>query len=171
MNARGWLRRITMDRGAPAVAGRAVAVTGLMALTMGLLPAFPLEAIADPGDEPAARNDERKVPGRNLKVEPRKANGETAKPVKVAWPRPTTAEVAVPASPGATARAGEVPAPVQAGKWVCPVNGVTRSCSGQLRAAVRRPSKAMSKALRAAFQRAIQRLRPVPVGSRLITAR
>ena len=40
-----------------------------------------------------------------------------------------------------------------------------------LRPADRRPSKAMSKALRAGFQRIIQRRWPVPVGSRLMIAR
>jgi hypothetical protein len=39
------------------------------------------------------------------------------------------------------------------------------------RPAVSRPSKVMSKALSAAFQRMVQRVRPVPLGSRLITAR
>ncbi len=38
-------------------------------------------------------------------------------------------------------------------------------------AAVRRPSKVMSKAWRAGFHRLVQRFAPVPVGSRLITAR
>jgi len=37
--------------------------------------------------------------------------------------------------------------------------------------ALRRPSKVMSKALRAAFHRLVQRLRPFPVGSRLMIAR
>jgi hypothetical protein len=37
--------------------------------------------------------------------------------------------------------------------------------------ALRRPSKVMSKALRAAFHRLLQRLRPRPVGSRLRTVR
>jgi len=41
----------------------------------------------------------------------------------------------------------------------------------QRRAAESRPSKARSKALSAAFQRMAQRLRPVPVGSRLMTAK
>ena len=41
----------------------------------------------------------------------------------------------------------------------------------QRRPAVSRPSKVMSKAWSAAFQRMVQRLRPVPVGSRLMTAR
>ncbi|WP_353963846.1 transposase [Streptomyces sp. NBC_01242] len=39
------------------------------------------------------------------------------------------------------------------------------------RPAVSRPSKVMSKAWSAAFQRMVQRLLPVPLGSRLITAR
>ena len=39
-----------------------------------------------------------------------------------------------------------------------------------LRPADRRPSKAISKALRAGFQRMAQRLRPVPVGSKLMMA-
>lgn len=37
--------------------------------------------------------------------------------------------------------------------------------------AVRRPSKAMSKAWRAGFHRLVQRFAPFPVGSRLMTAR
>ncbi|WP_435280024.1 PP2C family protein-serine/threonine phosphatase [Streptomyces sp. 1222.5] len=41
---------------------------------------------------------------------------------------------------------------------------------GQIRLLVRRPSRVMSKAWRARFQRVVQRLRPVPVGSRDITA-
>jgi hypothetical protein len=40
-----------------------------------------------------------------------------------------------------------------------------------LRPALRRPSKVMSKALRAAFHRLVHRLRPLPVGSRLMIAR
>ncbi|HZE30884.1 MAG TPA: hypothetical protein VE198_05525, partial [Actinoallomurus sp.] len=55
---------------------------------------------------------------------------------------------------------------------VCPVFGVTRSRDvGYFRPADRRPSKVMSKAFRAAFHRLVQRLRPLPVGSRLISAR
>src|SRR5262245_60844632 len=42
---------------------------------------------------------------------------------------------------------------------------------GYFRPAERRPSKVMSKALRAAFQRLVQRCRPRPVGSRLTTTR
>lgn len=42
---------------------------------------------------------------------------------------------------------------------------------GQPRAAVRRPSKAMSKAFNADFHRLDQRARPLPVGSRLIVVR
>jgi len=42
---------------------------------------------------------------------------------------------------------------------------------GYLRPAERRPSKVMSKAFRAAFQRLVQRARPRPVGSRLIVVR
>lgn len=53
----------------------------------------------------------------------------------------------------------------------CPVNGVTRLRGSYLRPADRRPSKVMSNAFSAAFHRTIQRFRPVPVGSRLITAR
>ena len=37
--------------------------------------------------------------------------------------------------------------------------------------ALRRPSKVMSKALRAAFHRLVHRFRPFPVGSRLMIAR
>ena len=40
-----------------------------------------------------------------------------------------------------------------------------------LRPALRRPSKVMSKAFRAAFHRLVQRWRPRPVGSRLMIAR
>ncbi|WKU08664.1 nitrate- and nitrite sensing domain-containing protein [Micromonospora sp. HUAS LYJ1] len=54
---------------------------------------------------------------------------------------------------------------------VCQTNGVTRVVEGYLRFAVRRPSKAISKAFRAGFQRMVHRRRPCPVGSRLITAR
>jgi putative transposase len=41
----------------------------------------------------------------------------------------------------------------------------------QARAAVRRPSNRMSKAFSACFQRMVQRARPLPVGSRAMTAR
>jgi hypothetical protein len=54
---------------------------------------------------------------------------------------------------------------------VCQVNGVTYVSVVYFRPALRRPSKVMSKALRAAFHRLVQRLRPFPVGSRLISAR
>ena len=40
-----------------------------------------------------------------------------------------------------------------------------------MRPALRRPSKVMSKAFRAAFHRLVQRWRPRPVGSRLMIAR
>ena len=40
-----------------------------------------------------------------------------------------------------------------------------------MRPADRRPSKVISKAFKAPFHRFIQRFCPVPVGSRLITAR
>ena len=42
---------------------------------------------------------------------------------------------------------------------------------GQLRQAGRRPSKVISKAFNAAFHRLVQRLRPRPVGSKLIVVR
>lgn len=45
------------------------------------------------------------------------------------------------------------------------------SGSGYLPPADRRPSKVISKAFNAAFQRLDQRFCPVPVGSRLISAR
>jgi hypothetical protein len=55
---------------------------------------------------------------------------------------------------------------------VCQVIGVTGlCCGGYCLAADSRPSKVISKALSAAFQRLDQRLRPVPLGSGLITAR
>ena len=53
---------------------------------------------------------------------------------------------------------------------VCQLNGVTDVGWVYLRPADRRPSKAMSKALRAGFQRIDQRRCPVPVGSRLMIA-
>ena len=56
-------------------------------------------------------------------------------------------------------------------KRVCQTNGVTRVVEGYLRPVVRRPSKAISKAFRAGFQRMVHLRRPCPVGSRLITAR
>lgn len=56
-------------------------------------------------------------------------------------------------------------------RQVCKGFRGTRLCGGQSRAAVRRPSKAMSKAFRAGFQRRPQRWRPLPEGSRLMTAR
>src|SRR5438445_7370499 len=54
---------------------------------------------------------------------------------------------------------------------VCQVNGVTSVSVVYLRPALRRPSKVMSKAFRAAFHRLVQRWRPRPVGSRLMIAR
>src|SRR2546423_926416 len=57
------------------------------------------------------------------------------------------------------------------GSRVCQTNGVTLLVENYLRPADRRPSKVISKALRAGFQRIVQRRRPCPVGSRLITAR
>lgn len=54
---------------------------------------------------------------------------------------------------------------------VCPVFGVTRVVDVQGRPAESRPSKVISNALSAAFQRWVQRARPLPVGSRAITAR
>ena len=54
---------------------------------------------------------------------------------------------------------------------VCQVNGVTGSCWCYFRPADRRPSKVISKALSAAFQRLDQRRCPLPVGSRLMIAR
>ena len=53
---------------------------------------------------------------------------------------------------------------------VCQVNGVTSISFVYFRPALRRPSKVMSKALRAAFHRLVHRLRPRPVGSRLMIA-
>ena len=55
-------------------------------------------------------------------------------------------------------------------KWVCQLKGVT-DLDCYLRPALRRPSKVMSKALRAAFHRLVHRLRLFPVGSRLMIAR
>ncbi len=55
-------------------------------------------------------------------------------------------------------------------RWVCQVNGVTSISFVYFRPALRRPSKVMSKALRAAFHRLVHRLRPRPVGSRLMIA-
>jgi hypothetical protein len=54
---------------------------------------------------------------------------------------------------------------------VCQTNGVTHAVEVYLRPAERRPSKVISKAFNAGFQRMTQRRRPCPVGSRLITAR
>jgi hypothetical protein len=56
-------------------------------------------------------------------------------------------------------------------RWVCQYNGVTQVVENYLRAGASRPSKVISKAFSAGFQRIVQRLRPWPVGSRLITAR
>lgn len=50
------------------------------------------------------------------------------------------------------------------------MSGVTRLKGNYLRPAARRPSKAISNAFRAGFQRMVQRLRPAPVGSRLMIA-
>lgn len=55
--------------------------------------------------------------------------------------------------------------------WVCQEIGATRLVVNSLRPGERRPSKVISKALTAGFQRIVQRRRPCPVGSRLITAR
>lgn len=53
----------------------------------------------------------------------------------------------------------------------CQANGGTRLVVGQRRAVESRPSKVMSKALSASFHRWVQRARPLPLGSRAITAR
>jgi len=53
----------------------------------------------------------------------------------------------------------------------CQVNGVTDLFVRQFRPADRRPSKVISKAFNAAFHRLDQRLRPRPVGSKLIVVR
>lgn len=55
--------------------------------------------------------------------------------------------------------------------WACQVNGVTDLFVRQFRPADRRPSKVISKAFNAAFHRLDQRLRPRPVGSKLIVVR
>lgn len=119
MNAGGWLRR-PRPTGALAPATRVAAVAVTVVMTLGLLPALPAEAFAiDHG--PTARNGERKVDGKNVKVKPRKPNRVAAKSVKVSWPRPTTAEVTVPASPKSARSAARDPEPVRAGKspvWV-----------------------------------------------------
>lgn len=59
---------------------------------------------------------------------------------------------------------------------VCQVNGVKAlSCTYELKcysyAADMRPSKAISRALSAGFQRLVHRVRPLPVGSRLRTVK
>src|SRR5712692_9881447 len=76
-------------------------------------------------------------------------------------------------SPGTTkdpaGSLGPPPPDVSAAR-VCQLNGVT-DLGGYFMPAGRRPSKVMSKALRAAFHRLVQRLRPLPVGSRLMIAR
>jgi hypothetical protein len=54
--------------------------------------------------------------------------------------------------------------------WVCQTNGVTRVEGNYLRPAARRPSKAISNAFNAGFHRIVQRLRPAPVGSKLMIA-
>ncbi|WP_406414689.1 transposase [Streptomyces halstedii] len=48
---------------------------------------------------------------------------------------------------------------------VCQKRGVTGVVEGYWRAAERRPSKVISKAFRAVFQRMVQRAWPLPVGS------
>lgn len=53
---------------------------------------------------------------------------------------------------------------------VCPVKGGSGVVGVQRRAAESRPSKVISKAFSAAFHRWAQRLRPWPMGSRLMTA-
>src|SRR5208282_1643067 len=60
-------------------------------------------------------------------------------------------------------------APAIADLRVCQVNGVTVEWF-YFRPADSRPSNVMSIALRAAFHRFVHRLRPFPVGSRLMTA-
>ena len=54
---------------------------------------------------------------------------------------------------------------------VCQLNGVTGLCCHAALGRLRRPSNRMSNALRACFHRWVQRALPLPVGSRVITAR
>lgn len=48
---------------------------------------------------------------------------------------------------------------------VCQTSGVSRVVEGYWRAAESRPSKVISKAFKAVFQRIVQRAWPLPVGS------
>ena len=116
MNAGGWLRR-PLQPGARLRTVQATAVTGVVVLTLGLLPAIPAQAFPVGDNEPAARNSDRKVSGKNIKVEPREASPASAKPVKVTWPEPGQVEVSIPASSARTSAKGtaKAPAPVRAG--------------------------------------------------------
>ncbi|WP_339156513.1 RHS repeat-associated core domain-containing protein [Actinomadura luteofluorescens] len=95
-----------------------VAAAAVMALAMpaGLLSVPP--ALADPSNSgrPKVVDDQKPVPGHDLKVRPRKA--DTVKPgpaAKAAWPKSGTAEVDVPSgAKAAGVRAGKLPVQVLA---------------------------------------------------------
>src|SRR5260370_25654357 len=87
----------------------------------------------------------------------------------ITFPRPRVPVTCGYTVSGAAARGG-VPPRFRPAVRVCQVNGVTSVSVVYFRPALRRPSKVMSNAFRAAFHRLVHRLRPRPVGSRLMIA-
>jgi RHS repeat-associated protein len=126
-------KRAVMSRGEHGRFRRLVALAVTVLVTTTLAPAFP--ASADDGSgRPAVQHTDKVVNGHKVKAKPRKPDPATRKQAapKAAWPKPGSAEVALPAAQPNAGTPRTAVSPVRAGKLPVSVGAPAQAAKSTL---------------------------------------